>query len=152
MSFTLWDGGKAIRCDQCWRTSWNLDDVRNRYCGHCRKYHDDMDREAQSADPRFVIKRWNNETEAFEPCPTRVAHYTVPSDWNNRDNRVEVFPAPGVTWNMENGSTVRFEDTPAAPAADECRAPDPTPSIDFGYSSAPDCSPSSTDTGGWSDV
>lgn len=117
MSYALLENGRAIRCNQCGRTSWNLNDVRNRYCGYCHTHHDDVQR------------------------------YTVPSDWNNRDNRVDVFPAPGDTWNMENGSSVTFGDAPAA--SSECSTPDPTPTVDFG---SPDCSPSSTDSGGWSDV
>lgn len=32
----------SITCPQCRRTSHNPNDVRERYCGACRQYHDTM--------------------------------------------------------------------------------------------------------------
>lgn len=32
--------GDAITCMTCKKTSHNLGDVEQRYCGHCRKFHD----------------------------------------------------------------------------------------------------------------
>lgn len=40
MSYTLLDGGKAIRCDRCNKVSHNANDVAERYCGYCHKWHD----------------------------------------------------------------------------------------------------------------
>jgi hypothetical protein len=37
-------GGPAqvgIRCLVCGLTSWNPHDVRERYCGHCHRFHED---------------------------------------------------------------------------------------------------------------
>lgn len=32
--------GKRIQCLDCGAISWNLNDVRQRYCGHCHEFHD----------------------------------------------------------------------------------------------------------------
>jgi hypothetical protein len=31
----------SITCFICGLTSWNPNDVRYRYCGHCHRFHDD---------------------------------------------------------------------------------------------------------------
>jgi hypothetical protein len=33
---------KSIVCPRCGRRSYNVNDIRQRYCGHCHMYHDDM--------------------------------------------------------------------------------------------------------------
>lgn len=33
--------GKAIKCLTCGRTSWHPEDVKNKYCGNCREFHED---------------------------------------------------------------------------------------------------------------
>ena len=35
----------GIKCLVCGRTSWNENDVKNRYCGNCHQYHDIMERD-----------------------------------------------------------------------------------------------------------
>lgn len=35
------NGEKSITCLDCNRTSYNLNDVRHRYCGHCHVFHDE---------------------------------------------------------------------------------------------------------------
>jgi len=34
------DGSPFIKCKRCHRTSFNPGDVEQKYCGHCRKFHD----------------------------------------------------------------------------------------------------------------
>lgn len=34
----------GIKCLVCKRTSWNPNDVKNKYCGGCHRYHDDLAR------------------------------------------------------------------------------------------------------------
>jgi hypothetical protein len=41
------NSGKSITCLDCGLTSWNENDVRNRYCNYCRKFHDDKEKESQ---------------------------------------------------------------------------------------------------------
>jgi acetyl-CoA carboxylase beta subunit len=39
-----------ITCPLCGWTSFSTDDVRHRFCGHCVRYHDEMDaREIRAA-------------------------------------------------------------------------------------------------------
>lgn len=33
-------GFSAIKCLNCGRTSYNLNDIRERYCGYCHQFHD----------------------------------------------------------------------------------------------------------------
>jgi len=35
--------GTRIRCLICGRTSWHPEDVRNRYCGACKVFHEDLE-------------------------------------------------------------------------------------------------------------
>lgn len=33
---------KGITCPQCGMTSYNLNDIKEKYCGHCHQWHEDM--------------------------------------------------------------------------------------------------------------
>jgi hypothetical protein len=33
--------GKSITCLRCGKTSYNFNDVKYRYCAHCKRFHDD---------------------------------------------------------------------------------------------------------------
>lgn len=39
----------SITCPLCGRTSWHIDDIKEKYCGHCHKFHD---------DGRHVVELW----------------------------------------------------------------------------------------------
>jgi hypothetical protein len=39
--YTIADDGRAITCKRCGKTSHNLNDARNRYCGQCKLFHED---------------------------------------------------------------------------------------------------------------
>lgn len=41
-TFEITEGGRAIRCLLCERTSYNANDVSERYCGACHLFHDDL--------------------------------------------------------------------------------------------------------------
>lgn len=34
--------GPSITCKLCGLTSWNLNDVQQKYCGHCHVFHEDV--------------------------------------------------------------------------------------------------------------
>ena len=34
------DGTPFIKCKRCHRTSFNSGDIEQKYCGHCRKFHE----------------------------------------------------------------------------------------------------------------
>jgi ribosomal protein L37E len=36
MGYSIADDGKSITCHRCGRTSYNINDVVNRYCGACK--------------------------------------------------------------------------------------------------------------------
>lgn len=36
------DGQRAIKCLACLLVSYNRNDVEQRYCGHCHKFHEDL--------------------------------------------------------------------------------------------------------------
>ena len=38
--YTIGGNGSNITCNTCGWTSHNVDDVRHRYCGNCKKFHD----------------------------------------------------------------------------------------------------------------
>ena len=48
-TYEIVEDGKAIKCLICERTSWNPNDVSQRYCGCCRAYHSDMQMEREYA-------------------------------------------------------------------------------------------------------
>lgn len=35
-------GGEYIRCLRCQMTSYNKNDIANRYCGYCKKFHESI--------------------------------------------------------------------------------------------------------------
>ncbi len=39
MSFLIASDGKSITCLKCGKTSYNENDVRERYCGYCHEFH-----------------------------------------------------------------------------------------------------------------
>ena len=39
MSYTISADGQSIQCHTCLRVSWNTNDVRERFCGHCHVFH-----------------------------------------------------------------------------------------------------------------
>ena len=43
-TFTIADDGKSITCLRCGMTSHNPNDVWERYCGRCHRYHTDPSR------------------------------------------------------------------------------------------------------------
>jgi hypothetical protein len=37
-------GAVGIKCLRCGLVSWNVNDVANRYCGRCHRFHEDSSR------------------------------------------------------------------------------------------------------------
>jgi hypothetical protein len=40
--FWVSPGGDSITCTTCRKTSHNANDVANRYCGHCHRFHNEL--------------------------------------------------------------------------------------------------------------
>jgi hypothetical protein len=38
-TFKISEDGESITCLRCYMTSYNLNDVRHRYCGYCHVFH-----------------------------------------------------------------------------------------------------------------
>lgn len=41
LPYTYTISGNSITCLICGRTSFNRNDVKNKYCGHCKHFHED---------------------------------------------------------------------------------------------------------------
>lgn len=41
-TYELSPDGRTITCKRCGKTSYNPEDVRLRFCGWCRVFHDDI--------------------------------------------------------------------------------------------------------------
>jgi ribosomal protein L37E len=41
-TFTIAADGKSITCLRCKKTSYNVNDLKNHYCGFCHVFHDDL--------------------------------------------------------------------------------------------------------------
>lgn len=50
LTYSIGANGKNILCLDCGMTSWNLNDVRLRYCGNCHEFHDNKEMMAQIKD------------------------------------------------------------------------------------------------------
>lgn len=37
--YTISPDGKSITCGTCGMTSYNFNDVENKFCGHCHRFH-----------------------------------------------------------------------------------------------------------------
>ena len=44
MTYVISDDGEAIQCLICGSISYNPGDIKNRYCGHCHEFHDELAR------------------------------------------------------------------------------------------------------------
>ncbi|MDB4278246.1 hypothetical protein N9917_01450 [Deltaproteobacteria bacterium] len=51
--------GHAIKCLVCDMTSYHPEDMRQRYCGKCHQFHDDLRKYAKT--PRFSAGLWDSE-------------------------------------------------------------------------------------------
>jgi ribosomal protein L37E len=40
-SYVIGDNGWSITCARCGLTSYNINDVVQRYCGNCHRFHED---------------------------------------------------------------------------------------------------------------
>lgn len=66
MNYTISGDGKSITCNRCGRTSYNLNDVKHKYCGHCHVFHEDQDpSEIGSPSPRPSLPQAREEGEPF---------------------------------------------------------------------------------------
>jgi hypothetical protein len=63
----------AITCPRCGMTSWNPNDVRERYCGNCHAYHDDM----PSAEPGLLADVTPPETPTTRDLDERANRRTT---------------------------------------------------------------------------
>jgi len=46
--YTVSEDGTSITCHTCGMTSFNQNDVKNRYCGKCHKFHESYERDQRS--------------------------------------------------------------------------------------------------------
>jgi len=51
-TYEILEGGTGIVCLVCGMPSYNPEDVRRRFCGHCRAFHDDLEKQ-QPATPEL---------------------------------------------------------------------------------------------------
>lgn len=58
--------GRSITCLTCRTLSFNPNDIRNRYCGFCHKYHEDP-------PPRLSV-RWLGRLADWARSVSRPAH------------------------------------------------------------------------------
>jgi uncharacterized protein (UPF0179 family) len=42
-TYTISADGKSITCNLCGKTSYNLTDVREKFCARCKVFHDDLE-------------------------------------------------------------------------------------------------------------
>jgi ribosomal protein L37E len=51
MSYTMIDQGRAIRCNMCGSASYSAQDIRQKYCGRCHKFHNDPVKRRDYVEP-----------------------------------------------------------------------------------------------------
>jgi len=74
-TYILRKDGTAITCLKCARTSHNMEDVRNLYCGHCRLFHVPAD-----GEPKLVgCAMYVYQPGAREPQIVNIRLPVVPS-------------------------------------------------------------------------
>jgi ribosomal protein L37E len=52
--YTIAPDASWIKCHRCGRTSYNRNDVAQRYCGFCHRFHDDEDIKKGPAKPTQI--------------------------------------------------------------------------------------------------
>lgn len=111
-SYTIADDGRTITCHACEYTSYNLSDVRNRYCGRCKVFHQDAGKLIGCA--LFIFRPGSNE-----PQTVNVRMHERPS---LAELKAVIMPyldrGDGTKPNLEHVS-VLFQDRPADMFVDE---------------------------------
>jgi hypothetical protein len=49
---TIAPDGRSITCHRCGMTSHNSNDVAHRYCGFCKRFHEDQDLKTITIEPQ----------------------------------------------------------------------------------------------------
>lgn len=81
MTYTIVEGGSAILCLLCGRSSYNPNDVRNAYCGHCHRFHQDQARLAADFIAMAVqTLRPDLDTAEQGVLVTRAMHLIAPKE------------------------------------------------------------------------
>lgn len=119
-TYTIADDGKSITCHTCGRTSRNLADVRNRYCGWCHVFHQD--------NPRLIGGAvYVHRPDQPEP---QIVNARMPPKPSLRDIKIVVLPlldrGDGIPRNLEHVS-VLFEGQPTDMFVDEVGVNDGLP-------------------------
>jgi ribosomal protein L37E len=79
--YTIAPDASWIRCHRCGRTSYNRNDVAQRYCGFCHRFHDDED-----------IKKG-----PAKPTQMRGGVQPLPRDAAPTERRADLLPHPDQT-------------------------------------------------------
>lgn len=110
-TYLLRKDGTAITCLRCARTSYNMADVRNLYCGHCKLFHVPADGEAKLVGCAMYIYR----PGATEP---QVVNIRLPVEPSFADLKKAVLPHLDGAEYFEHVN-VLFEGGPADMFVDE---------------------------------
>jgi hypothetical protein len=80
MTYEIVGNGQAILCHQCGRRSWHPMDVKHRYCGECKLYHDGEPHKTvetpESACPKCGTK-FNRATSATGGHTPTAGDFTI---------------------------------------------------------------------------
>lgn len=117
MSYTMIDGGKAIRCGECGAVSYNRNDIQHKYCTRCHKYHGNA--------PIAGVRTWITRDELAQRYPEDYPPYRYAGP-----ELSDAAPAPAA-------DVCRAEPDDARPSSSD---------IDYGSSSSSDYS-SPSDSG-----
>ncbi len=53
-TYEIKNGGGAIKCKICGLISHNINDVKNKYCGYCHKFHEIYDEYIPENSKQFL--------------------------------------------------------------------------------------------------
>ena len=92
----------SITCPRCGRTSWNENDVRERYCGACHQFHDFM-----GGDLSMLF----HDAKNAKPITELWAWVSVDEDGNEGIIAAPIVPGMGTTPLVfsKRELTMRFE-------------------------------------------
>lgn len=80
MNYEIFNNPPRIKCLQCDRTSYNIYDVNQRYCGFCHKFHSDSPvvLSMRKMAPE-ELQQWLDDLTKLESDAFLRAAFSVPS-------------------------------------------------------------------------
>lgn len=65
MTYEIINNGAAIKCLVCGMTSYNTNDIEQKYCGHCHQFHEFLEIQHKNEDELRKLRTFRTAFKKF---------------------------------------------------------------------------------------